>query len=171
MPTELEEAVRNVAHDLNETKNFVICEIIKPEDFQFGVYRIHVEVKGELRKLIAGRDIPFEMPQLQNRFFRPETGYWAVPGENQTQRRGQIKDSEWHCIVQTNGIEEEKNPTRMDVVRDALVANILRALKPFKPDKSTVHGRRTRSPDSKNQPILIGWTQTVTPNDTGVGAV
>jgi hypothetical protein len=141
VPAELEDAVRREAQRINEALSLVHCEITRPEDFDYGVFRIEVEVSGPLGKTIAGRDIPFEMPRLLNRFFRPEKGYWTHPANDETQPRGLIKDRKWFSIVQTNGFSEENNPTRMKIVEDTLLANILQALRPFKLPE--IHNSRT----------------------------
>lgn len=131
VPKELEQAVREFANDLETTNGFVTCTISKPEDFEFGVYRIHVEIVGSLRDRIAKSEISFEIPQLQDRFFRPEKGFLAPPPEDKMPPYGKLVGGEWRCIVQTNGISEENNSTKIDIVRDRVVANILNAIKPF----------------------------------------
>ncbi len=45
--------------------------------------------------------------------------------------RGRFKDGVCKGTVQTNGIPEDDNPTSMDVVRDALIANVMQSLSPW----------------------------------------
>lgn len=131
VPSELEEAVRNLAHKCNDTMKCVDCSIDRPEGFEYGVFLVTLRVKGELYETIKDRKVAFNIPRLPNRFFRTDAEFLNPYATNKISLSGLIIKGEWKSIVQTNGIEEEKNPTEMDVVKDALIANILQALKPF----------------------------------------
>jgi hypothetical protein len=131
VPPELVETVRDLAHKLDDAMSFVECSIDVPEDFAYGVFKVTINVHGKLREAIAEREVAFDMPLLAKRFFRPDTGFWTPPVSGEGRPRGLLKSGVWKSIVQTNGIAEDDNPTKMDVVKDALIASVLQALKPF----------------------------------------
>jgi hypothetical protein len=140
VPHELESAVLNVAADIEKKKTLIVCTVTRPDDFQHGVFRVEISVKGPLREKIEGRKIPFEMPRLQKRFFRIEADFRAAPSNGSTHLRGQLNDGAWHAIVQTNGIDEDSNPTTLDVVKDALIASVLNdCARYFRPKRIVQH--------------------------------
>ncbi len=134
VPDELHDAVRDVARTLHQAMGrLVTCETKQPEDFQYGVF----EVKMTLHKEVENSNIHFEIPQLPKRFFRHEQKFSIPPNGPGKRWTGRFINGVWEGIVQTNGISEEENPTNIHVVKDALVASVIKALKPWKDDKPT----------------------------------
>jgi hypothetical protein len=134
LPEELREAARELAHCLAEAIDFVTFKNERPEGFDYGVFRVTMSIRGKIRERIEGRNVTFEIPTLPKRFFRHEDmKFMMPPTSDRAPWRGRFVDGEWTAIVQTNGISEQENPTSMDVVRDALIAQVVRALEPWKP--------------------------------------
>lgn len=76
---------------------------------------------------VIANDIGFEVPVVANWFFRPterKEFYMAPLPDNDSPLRGVIVNGAWECIIQSNGISEEDNPTS----RDELVSILVRAL-------------------------------------------
>jgi hypothetical protein len=138
VPTELEEAVRGVAHKLNEARSYITYDVSVPPSYQHGVFKLTITVEGKLRAAIASHDVTFPIPHLTNRFFRIDPDF-CVPSMTRgaSPWRGRFKDGVWQCIVETNGIPEDDNPTGMDIVRDALITSVVQSLEPWKPREPT----------------------------------
>lgn len=133
LPDELHQAARTLAAGLADAIGNIAFNHDRPEGFDYGVYRVSMSVRGEIRKSIEARNVIFEIPALPKRFFRFDEQQFMMPRASADQPwRGRFVDGEWRAIVQTNGISEEENPTSMDVVKDTLIAQVLKALEPWK---------------------------------------
>lgn len=133
VPEELQEAVRSVAYRLNESVSSVKFEQESPPDFHEGVFVVSLIVQGKARAFVDNDAFTFDIPTLPNRFFRHDPEYRVPPRDENSPWRGRFKDGRWTAIVQTNGIPEQRNPTGMDVVRDALVASVAQSLEACMP--------------------------------------
>ena len=130
LPEELHEAARQIASRLTETVNLITFRSEHPVDFAYGVFRVTMSIGGKVREQVERRDVIFEIPTLPKRLFRPEdTKFMLSPTSDKTPWRGRFVNGEWTAIVQTNGISEEENPTSMDVVKDALIAQVVKAFR------------------------------------------
>lgn len=133
LPDELHEAARVLADGLADALGYVTFKHERPADFDYGVFRISMSVRGKVREKADARNVVFEIPTLPKRFFRYDEPQYMMPRASGDQPwRGCFVNGEWKAIVQTNGISEEENPTSMDVVKDALIAQVLKALEPWK---------------------------------------
>ena len=143
VPGEMDQAVRGVAYDLDEKMSFITYDVKRPENFDYGVYRVTITIKGKVLKAVSDSNIVFTIPELPKRFFRQSQEYMVAPSEPGAPWGGRFLNGVWEGIVQTNGISEDENPTHMDVVAHALIANVMKALKPWEPsktvDKTTHH--------------------------------
>ncbi|MBF0402134.1 MAG: hypothetical protein HQL90_15385 [Magnetococcales bacterium] len=139
VPSELEEAIRDAVNKCKDAKSFIKCSIDTPEDFQYGVFRVMINVEGSLYETIKERKVPFEIPQLPSRLFRSDDGFWTHPASDGGSIRGLLINGTWKGVVQSNGVAEDDNPTEMVVVKETLTDNVLRALKPFVPETHPSH--------------------------------
>ena len=135
VPGELEDAVIKVAGKLNAAMSLVTCNIWKPADFTHGVYKVRLDISGKVEELTAAHQIIFDIPELPKRLFRASDNqrFMMPPTAPKQPWRGYFIDNSWEAIVQSNGVFEDDNPTAMDVVRDALVANVMQSIKPWMP--------------------------------------
>ncbi len=129
VPDELHDAVRDVARSLNQAMGLVSCETTQLEEFHYGVFKVTLRMQEHIS---ISDDIRFEIPQLPQRFFRHEQKYSVPPNGPGKPWSGRFVDGVWEGLVQTNGVSEDENSTNIRVVKDALVASVMKALKPWK---------------------------------------
>jgi hypothetical protein len=132
VPEELHDAVRDVARSLKQAMELVVCETTRPEGFDHGVFKATIR----LNDASLADHVVFEIPELPKRFFRHERDYSLPPNGPGMPWKGRFVDGLWEGIVQTNGINEDDNPTTIHVVRDALVASVMKTLKPWRETSS-----------------------------------
>jgi len=131
IPSELESAIREMAGKVEKAMCGVNCEFSTPDGYQPGVFMVKMVLNERLVKATDGYDWSFPMPDLPRRFFRQEAEYFVPPTAKGGPHRGQFKNGVWQAIVQTNGVPEDENPTKLDIVRDALISSVITSLRPW----------------------------------------
>lgn len=103
----------------------VQVSIERPDDYQYGAWRAQITLRTPEAMRFQGAPIPFALPRLLARRIHPDEGYavatsnWDGQGSGLS---GIFVKGVWEGHVYSNGIEEDKNPTSIDAVRDALKA-------------------------------------------------
>lgn len=96
----------------------VHCAIFRPDRYQFGAWRLELTLGAAARAHLRDSSLTFKFPKLEHRLVIPGDGY----------RRdidvGGFVDGVWKADFYSNGIEEENNPTSLDVVRNAYLFQI-----------------------------------------------
>lgn len=101
-----------------------VVNIYQPEGYDFGAWRVSISLSDPADASWNGTFIPFELPALPHRRIVSDT-------ENQTVVRskkydelvfgGKFDDAGvWRGHVYSNGIPENKNPSSIDSVKEAL---------------------------------------------------
>lgn len=126
IPDGLEDAIRREIEFLSQTEGNVSCEIYRPEDYDYGAWRVELTLGPQILRRLNNNSLVFTIPTLQNRVFHPDKGYVrAIDGE----LRGAFVDGKWYGDVYSNGISENDNLTKIESVRDALTQSIMRAIR------------------------------------------
>jgi hypothetical protein len=128
IPQELADAVRKSAQAVHETIDKVSCKIWRPEGFDLGAFMVAIELNGAVRDRIGSLALCFDIPRFSTWILNPGAEYFA--SEN-GKLCGKLRDGCWECPLYSNGVAFKDNPTALDVVRDALVSNVIQKLKPW----------------------------------------
>jgi len=131
IPDELEGAIRDMAGKVDKAMSDVNCEFFTPDGYQPGVFGVKITLNERLRKATDGYNWSFPMPDLPKRFFRQDADHFVPPTAKGGPHRGRFRGGVWEAIVQTNGVPEDENPTKLDVVRDALISSVVAELRPW----------------------------------------
>jgi hypothetical protein len=133
LPEELHDSAREIASVWTETKELVEIKFNRPPEFDYGVFRVTISLHGIFRVPVAGMDQIFKIPTLPKRIFRYDDMQYVVARTSSDQPwLGRFVNGEWKAILQTNGCEENENPTSRAFVEDMLKAEVVKALAPWK---------------------------------------
>ncbi len=130
VPEELNDAISNIARSLDKAQPQVICEITRPDTW--GAWRIEIRLEGGIADGFMEDELNFALPNLPDRFFRADPPFVAAPSAGEKRWRGRFVQKRWEGVVQTNGPAEDSNQTPIMVVRDSLVAAVLKRLEPWR---------------------------------------
>lgn len=91
------------------------CAIFKPDGYQMEVWRVEMRLSPGIQHFWSGSPFQFDIPQLPKRLFIMESEYRVGP------YIGRFVDGIWKADLNSNGIEEAKNPTSLLEVKRALL--------------------------------------------------
>ena len=124
----LRNAVLHVASRIEHTKKLIKCDISQPEGWEYGVFFIKITLSPKIIDVLRNLRPKFPIPKLQDRLFRKyDTSATYIEYTDQG-LMGTFVNGAWECIVQTNGVPEEKNLNSMAIVEDNLVAAIIQEI-------------------------------------------
>lgn len=93
----------------------VRCFIFRPDNYEFGAWRVEMRLTSAIQQLWSGSPFVFDLPPLPRRHIIMESGFRT--GE----RSGRFIDGVWKADLYTNGIPEAENPTSLTKVKRALL--------------------------------------------------
>lgn len=93
----------------------VRCFIFRPDNYQYGAWRVEMRLTPAIQQLWSGSPFLFDLPTLPRRHFIMESGFRA------DERAGRFIDGVWKADLYTNGIHEAENPTDLRKVEHALL--------------------------------------------------
>lgn len=124
IPEEMQSVVRREIDRLDQSA-MVVCEINRPDEYDYGAWRVVVKLHPDVLKRLAGALLVFSLPTLPKRMCHPEKGYVrAIEGE----QRGCFVNGEWLGDIYSNGVHEDENPTKIEAIRDAFIQSAMRAI-------------------------------------------
>lgn len=124
------------------SQSLVKLRVWRPEGYEYGAFAVEAVLTEEGKKKYERNPFPFKIPQLPKRSIHAESGYLfaelndvedidvgSVEGsKRKVVLKGIFKDGYWKGHAYTNGISEEKNPTPIGEVHDALIAEMKKCL-------------------------------------------
>src|SRR6218665_2350846 len=93
----------------------VRCFIFRPDNYEFGAWRIEMRLTSAIRQLWDGSPFLFELPSLPRRNIIMGSAFRS------DDRVGRFIGGIWKADLYTNGIPEEENPTSLMAVKRALL--------------------------------------------------
>jgi len=106
--------------------------ITRPEDFEYGVWRVNAWLEPEEMNAVGNDRFIFELPALPERFFRIDAPYKTpAPAGSAYPFQGEFISGEWRGIVQANGVPEDMCETRLAQVEFSLRQSIEAQLERF----------------------------------------
>ena len=112
-----------VAQEYGRLHDRVAIHIFRPDGYDFGAWRVTIKLRNPAELEWRGKPIPFEFPKLPQRRIHPDDEFIAVvrnTGSDALELGGQFVKGVFQGHLYSNGIDEERNPTSIDDVRDAL---------------------------------------------------
>ncbi len=126
IPEGLESAMLREIDFLTQTEDVVSCSIKRPNNYDYGAWRIEAKLSSQSLKKLKGCPLIFKLPTLQNRMYYPDKGYAsAIEGE----LRGVFVDDKWSGDVYSNGISEDENPSKIEAVQEAFIQSVMQAIR------------------------------------------
>lgn len=113
----------------------IAIHIHRPDDFQFGAWRVLIKLRNPEEMIWNGSCIPFALPNLEKRIFQTDPDYRSVlmnPETKEYMLGGKFNGGEFKTIMYSNGCSEEDNPSPIDLVRETFRNNILDIADRFK---------------------------------------
>ncbi len=93
----------------------VRCFIFRPDNYEFGAWRVEMRLTSAIQQLWNGSPFLFELPLLPSRHIITESKFRADV------RAGRFVDGVWKADLYTNGINEAENKTSLAEVKRALL--------------------------------------------------
>lgn len=104
-------------------------KIIQPEGYDFGAYRVTIQLDDDEKEIIRDRPLTFKIPRLSYRSILSDDGYRMAEFVNdEVILGGMIIDGIWRGHVYSNGIGEEKNPVSIESVTNSLEERIKQSI-------------------------------------------
>jgi len=125
LPGELETVVLREIDNIKKDVDAVSIEIGKGDDYDPGAWTIKAKLSEQMVKSIGNEKVIFTLPDLLNRFCRPDKNYSAVRGNVIC---GQFINGMWEGHLYSNGISEDKNPTDLGSFKETLTKYIKEAI-------------------------------------------
>ena len=129
IPEELESAMLMEADRLTHTMGVVTCKIYRPENHDFGAWRIKAHLNAHVRGALGNNSLVFQLPSLANRMCRADKGYVRASAK---ELQGCFVKGVWYGHLYSNGIEEKENPTQLNAFKDAFIQSVTRAVQDAK---------------------------------------
>ncbi|CAB3772256.1 MULTISPECIES: hypothetical protein [Burkholderia] len=107
---------------------WVRCSIFRPDGYSDRVWRVHLSLGSTARAALGGSTLVFDLPQHQQRFFRPDTGFLFDLNPEIGVHKGRFMDSQWLANMQSNGVSEAENEVPIGELRAMLIRNVNIAL-------------------------------------------
>jgi hypothetical protein len=114
------------AHSIN-LEDDVRVTVERPVGYEYGVWRVRMTLRSPQAMEFMGAPVPFSLPKLEARRVHPDKGNcvattaWDKKGSGLD---GIFVNGIWEGNIYTNGVEEDKNPTPLNAVIDALRAAV-----------------------------------------------
>lgn len=115
----IDQFIRNEAV---RTKQDVVVSITRPPGYDLGAWLVRIKVQDPNAVTWQGRPFGFQLPELPKRRIQSDPTYLApiLAAGGEIKLGGHFIDGLWRGHIYTNGIEEGRNPTPLEVVRDEL---------------------------------------------------
>ena len=126
LPGELEGTLFQKIENIKRAGSLVSCEIYQPKDYDFGAWKIKMSLDHNLLHQSGLSDLTFDLPKFSSRECYAEDGFKKFEGNG---LKGLFVDGEWRGDLYSNGIPEEENPIKIEVVKEKLIQNVLKKFK------------------------------------------
>ncbi len=151
-----------VADNHGSENNPYKVHIYKPEDYDYGVWRVTVTLKTPSDGEWMGAPIPFELPDLPYRIIQSDPEYRAVVArrsDGMAVLGGRFDNGFWRGHVRTNGREESTNPISIEQVEEAIREVLDKAFKNFHQYGKFEIEQKKREEQYKDARNIVEWIQ------------
>lgn len=101
------------------------CEITQPEGYYYGAWKITAVLSPAVKQRLNNGELAFPLPALPHRLCIPEATCRIADAEG---LKGYFREGLWSADLYSNGIVEDRNPTKIPDFREALIQNISRSI-------------------------------------------
>ena len=103
--------------------------IYKPYGYGPGSYKVEASLSSQELAAYQLKPISFYLPELPKRLILAYSPFVvAASTETGMKLRGIFVNGKWESHVYSNGLDEEKNPTKIDTVKKELIESIITSI-------------------------------------------